>query len=129
MAVGGFAGPASGKPTQIQGTIGYLGKGAGFNQIAVINFGDNNSVIITPALKQITTLSQLRSAGIEPDDYKVFVTKSRVHFRRGFDETGYAKSILLVDAPESFVGTVRLDALDYQNVNLSDFYPYQQGED
>jgi len=47
-----------------------------------------------------------------------------VHFRRGFDETGYAKSIFVVDAPGDFVGTVRVDALTFENVDLTEFYPY-----
>ena len=54
----------------------------------------------------------------------MFVLKSRVHFRRGFDETGYAKTIILVDAPGPFVGTIALDALQYENVTLTDYYPY-----
>ena len=54
----------------------------------------------------------------------MFVLKSRVHFRRGFDETGYAKTIVVVEAPEPFVGTTFLDALPYEHVNLEDYYPY-----
>ena len=82
-------------------------------------------MILTPALKQVTTPQQLRFGGLEPDDFDVFVVKSRVHFRRGFDETGYAKAIIVVDAPGPYIGTVRLDALPYENVNLSEFYPYR----
>ena len=62
--------------------------------------------------------------GIDPDAYDVFVVKSRVHFRRGFDETGYAKTILVVDAPGPWVGTTRLDALDYQHAPLDQLYPF-----
>ena len=47
-----------------------------------------------------------------------------MHFRRGFDETGYAKGIYLMDAPGDFVGTTRLEALDYENVTLENYYPY-----
>jgi len=54
----------------------------------------------------------------------VFVVKSRVHFRRGFDETGYAKTIIVVEAPEPFVGTTFLDALPYEHVDLEEHYPY-----
>jgi microcystin degradation protein MlrC len=61
---------------------------------------------------------------IDPDDFDVFVVKSRVHFRRGFDETGYAKSIYIVDVPDPHIGTTRLDALPYENVTLTDHYPY-----
>ena len=41
-----------------------------------------------------------------------------------FDETGYANTIILVDAPGPFVGTNALDALTYENVTLTDYYPY-----
>ncbi len=54
----------------------------------------------------------------------MFVIKSRVHFRRGFDETGYAPSIFIVEAPEPFVGTLHLDALDYQFGPIDRLYPF-----
>ena len=122
--VGGFAGPSSGDPVRIQGTVRYIGPGLSFDNLAVIDFGDGNSLVLTPALRQVIWTEQLEFGPIDPDDFDVFVTKSRVHFRRGFDETGYAKSIFLVDAPGPFVGTMRLDALQYENVTLSDYYPY-----
>lgn len=124
MRVGGFAGPASGDPVQIDGTLTYLGEAFGYDQVAIVDFGDRNSLIITPALKQILWTTELMFGPIDPDDYDVFAIKSRVHFRRGFDETGYAKTIIIVDAPESFVGTTRLDALPYENVTLENYYPY-----
>ncbi|MGK0395572.1 MAG: microcystin degradation protein MlrC, partial [Candidatus Azotimanducaceae bacterium] len=89
-----------------------------------VEFGDNNTLVITPALKQIIWKEQYEVGGINPDNYDVLMTKSRVHFRRGFDETGYAKSIFVVDAPGDFVGTVRLDALTFENVDLTKFYPF-----
>jgi hypothetical protein len=56
--------------------------------------------------------------------FKVFAIKSRVHFRRGFDDSGFAKTILLVEPEQPFLGTVRLEALPYRNVDISTFYPY-----
>ena len=60
--------------------------------------------------------------------------KSRVHFRRGFHDNGFvrrgfhdngfARTILLVEPEEPFLGTIRLDKLVYQNVDLSQYYPY-----
>jgi hypothetical protein len=47
-----------------------------------------------------------------------------VHFRRGFHDNGFAKTILLVEPAEPFLGTMRLDALPYRNVDLKQFYPY-----
>lgn len=124
MEVGGFAGPASGEPVQINGTLTYLGPGVEFDQVAVVEFGDRNSLIITPALKQILWPEELAFGPLDPDDFDAFVVKSRVHFRRGFDETGYANTIIIVDAPGPFVGTVHLDALPYENVSLANYFPY-----
>lgn len=122
--VGGFAGPSSGDPVRIQGTVRYLGEGLGFDTLAIIEFGDGNSLVLTPALRQVIWLDQITFGPLDPDDFDVFVIKSRVHFRRGFDETGYAPSIFIVDAPGPFVGTTRLEALQYENVKLTDYYPY-----
>lgn len=124
MEVGGFTGPASGTPVSISGTLSYIGPGMRFDQVAIVNFGDRNSLIITPALKQVLWTEELEFGPLDPDNFDSFVVKSRVHFRRGFDETGYAKTIILVDAPGPFVGTVHLDALQYENVTLENYYPY-----
>jgi hypothetical protein len=58
------------------------------------------------------------------DAFKVVAIKSRVHFRRGFHDNGFANTILLVEPSEPFLGTTRLDALPYRNVDLTQFYPY-----
>ncbi|MCG8440945.1 MAG: M81 family metallopeptidase [Caulobacterales bacterium] len=123
-AVGGFAGPSSGEPVRIAGEVLYVGEGLGFDRVGVIGFGDGAAVILTPALRQVTTPDQLAFGPLDPAAFDVFVVKSRVHFRRGFDETGFAPSIFIVDAPGPFVGTVHLDALDYENVTLTDHHPY-----
>jgi microcystin degradation protein MlrC len=123
MEIGGFT-PSGGTPARIQGTVAYVGEGLGYETTAAIAFGDGNLVFITPAYAQILYPEHFRLGSIEPDDYDVFVVKSRVHFRRGFDETGYAQTIVIVEAPEPFVGTTFLDALPYENVNLEEFYPY-----
>ena len=124
MPVGGFAGPASGSPVQIDGTLTYLGAGFSFDTVAIVDFGDRNSLIITPALKQVIWTEELAFGPLQLDNFDTFVVKSRVHFRRGFDETGYAKTIIVVDAPGPYIGTIHLDALPYENVTLSDYYPY-----
>ncbi len=124
MEVGGFTGPQAGEPVRITGTVRFFGPRWGYERVAAIEFEDGNMLILTPAYEQITTLAPLRFGGIDPDAYDVFVVKSRVHFRRGFDETGYAKTILVVDAPGPWVGTTRLDALDYQHAPLNRLYPF-----
>jgi microcystin degradation protein MlrC len=81
-------------------------------------------LVLTPAYTQLVHPEQLRFGPIDPDEYDVFVVKSRAHFRRGFDETGYAKSIFVVDAPGPYLGTTRLDALDYQFAPIDRLYPF-----
>jgi hypothetical protein len=55
---------------------------------------------------------------------RVWPLKSRGHFRRGFDDSGFAKTILVVEPEQPFLGTVRLEALHYRTVDISTFYPY-----
>jgi microcystin degradation protein MlrC len=65
---------------------------------------------------------------INPDNYKVYVVKSRVHFQGGFDETGYAKTIFVVDALAPWFGTILLNALNYEFEQISGLYPFD-GQD
>jgi len=121
--IGGFT-PSGGKPYGISGTIAYVGEGLGYDHIAAVEFGRGNLLFLTPAYAQILYPEHFALGSINPDNYEVFVVKSRVHFRRGFEETGYAKTIIVVEAPEPFVGTTFLEALPYENVNLNELYPY-----
>ena len=124
--VGGFTGEQAGTPVRISGKVKYFGEGWGYDEIAIIEYGNSNLLYIVPTYVQIRTLGPLRFAGIDPDDYDVFVVKSRVHFRRGFDETGYAKTILVVDAPGAWFGTTRLNALEYEHAPIDSLYPFQK---
>jgi microcystin degradation protein MlrC len=98
MEVGGFTGKSAGKPVRIKGTIRFFGPRWNYKKVAAIEFGKNNMLILTPAYEQILFPGQLKFGPVDPENYQVFIVKSRVHFRRGFDETGYAKTILVVDA-------------------------------
>ncbi len=89
-----------------------------------MEFGDGNAVIITPTYEQVTEPERFGFLPMSLDSFDVIVVKSRVHFRRGFDETGFAKTIVVVEAPGPFVGTTFLDALPYEHVDLSVLYPY-----
>ena len=80
--------------------------------------------MISPYLVQIMEPSTLTEIGLNAGDFQVIAIKSRVHFRRGFDDSGFARTILLVEPTEPFLGTVRLDALNYENVDLKKFYPF-----
>ena len=126
MEVGGYTGEQAGEPVRIKGEITFFGSFGSYENIAVIDYGNNNTLIITPAYTQITSPERLRFGSINPDNYQVFVVKSRVHFRRGFDETGYAKTILVVDAPGPWFGTTRLDALDYIYAPIDKLYPFDK---
>ncbi len=123
MEIGGFT-PSGGTPHRVTGTLRYVGRGFGHDLVAAVSFGDGNLVFLTPAYEQVLRPEDFRHGDIDPADYDVFVVKSRVHFRRGFDETGYARTIVVVEAPEPFVGTTFLDALPYRNADLGALYPY-----
>ncbi len=123
MEIGGFT-PSGGTPAHIRGTVRFLGEGLGYERVAAVEFGDGNLVVITPAYTQVTDPGRFRFGEVNPDDYQVFVVKSRVHFRRGFDETGFAPTIVVVEAPEPFVGTTFLEALPYESVTLEEYFPF-----
>jgi microcystin degradation protein MlrC len=124
MEVGGYTGEQAGNPVRVSGTLVWRGERWGYDRIAAIAHGDGSVLILAPAYQQNTTPEQLRFGPIEPDDFEVFVLKSRVHFRRGFDETGYAPTIIIVEAPGQWFGTVHLDALEYEHALVRDFYPF-----
>ncbi|MGD8727639.1 MAG: M81 family metallopeptidase [Gemmatimonadales bacterium] len=128
MEIGGFAGPSSGTPVRIDGTLIYFDEWGREDYVAAVEFGDHNVVVITPTLSQITDPYRLQFGPIRVDDFDVFVVKSRVHFRRGFDETGFAKTILIVEAPGPYVGTTALDALGYEHAPIDRLYPFGDAE-
>ena len=122
--VGGYTGEQAGQAVRITGTLRWRGERWGYERVAVIDWGEDNVLILTPAYQQIMVPEALRFADIEPDDFDVFVLKTRAHFRRGFDDNGYAKTILIVDAPGDWFGTTRLDALDYEHAPIERLYPF-----
>ena len=133
--VGGFVmSPDSGKPVRIRGKLVFFGQpgsrrrsGAEDGRVAVVEFGRGNWLVITPELTQIMDPESMRWDPIQPERFTTWVLKSRAHFRRGFDDNGFAKTILIVDAPGPYLGTVRLEALPYKNVDLKKLFPYSAG--
>jgi microcystin degradation protein MlrC len=123
MEIGGRVDESAGSPMRITGTILKAVEGHGQFWVT-ISFGRGNVLVLSTYLVQIMEPSSLMPLGIDIDAFDVFVIKSRVHFRRGFHDNGFAKSILLVEPTEPFLGTVHLDALPYENVDLKRFYPY-----
>jgi len=129
MAVGGRLDESAGEPVHIRGKVRHVidsrsrRNGPGQRWIAV-EFGRGNVVVLSPYLVQIIEVDTLRELGLDPDGFDIIAIKSRVHFRRGFEDNGFAKTIHLVEPVEPFLGTIRLDALPYRHVDLTQFYPY-----
>jgi microcystin degradation protein MlrC len=123
MAIGGLVDESAGEPVRITGTI--LKAVEGYGQFwVVIAFGNGNVLVLSTYLVQIMEPFSLRNLGLDIGAFEVMAIKSRVHFRRGFHDNGFAKTILLVEPTEPFLGTVRLDKLPYENLDLKRFYPY-----
>ena len=126
--IGGLFDESAGTPVRIAGTIRSIGdatsaRGSG-NEWICVSFGKGNVVVLSPYLVQIMEPSELWQLGFKPDEFDVIAIKSRAHFRRGFDDSGFAPTILLVEPPQPFMGTVHLQALPYENLQLTDYYPY-----
>jgi microcystin degradation protein MlrC len=123
MKIGGLVDESAGAPVHITGKVLGVDERQGKAWVSV-GFGKGNVVVVSRYLTQILYPEELKGPGFDVGQFKVIAIKSRVHFRRGFDDSGYAKTILLVEPVDPFLGTVRLDALPYKNVDLGKFYPY-----
>jgi microcystin degradation protein MlrC len=121
--VGGLADESAGAPVRIKGTVLNAIEGHGQFWV-VVKFGRGNVLVLSRYLVQVIEPLPLNALGFDVAAFDVIAIKSRVHFRRGFDDSGFAKTILLVEPVEPFLGTVRLEGLPYQNVDLKKFYPY-----
>jgi microcystin degradation protein MlrC len=123
MEIGGLVDESAGQPVRIQGTI--LDIREGYGQVwACIGFGRGNVLILSGYLVQVMEPFSLRALGLDINAFSVMAIKSRVHFRRGFHDNGFARTILLVEPTEPFLGTLRLDRLPYEHVDLKRYYPY-----
>jgi microcystin degradation protein MlrC len=123
MEIGGLVDESAGEPVRIRGTILKAVEAHG-QFWACIHFGRNNVVILSTYLVQVMEPFSLQALGLDIASFEVMAIKSRVHFRRGFDDNGFAKTILLVEPEQPFLGTTRLDGLPYRNVDLTQYYPY-----
>ncbi len=70
----------------------------------VLLFGNNNRIIVSPALRQITAPEWHARVGIDFDELDIVVHKTRVHFFRGYYETGiagdeYPGTIVKIEVP------------------------------
>jgi microcystin degradation protein MlrC len=123
MEVGGLADESAGVPVRVAGTILSAVESHGQFQVC-IRFGRDNVLVLSTYLVQVMEPSSLEGLGLDPKAFDIIAIKSRVHFRRGFHDNGFARTILLVEPTEPFLGTVHLDKLPYQHVDLKQFYPY-----
>ena len=123
VEIGGHMDPSAGEPVRITGTVLRADAASGQFRVTV-GFGDGNVVVISPFLVQIVELHELTAMGLDPAAFEVIAIKSRAHFRRGFHDTGFAPTILLVEPDEPYLGTVRLEALPYTHVDPAQFYPF-----
>lgn len=114
IEVGGWTDKFAGNPVKIEGKVEFMGPSGRRDKVAVLLFGENNRIILTPQLAQVTTPDYLKPLGIKIEDLDIIVLKSRVHFRRGFYETGLAGAIFEVDAPGW--GPADLTTLPYKNI-------------
>ncbi|CAB3810461.1 M81 family metallopeptidase [Paraburkholderia fynbosensis] len=128
FAVGGLVDASAGDPVLMAGQVAHVpdvgAADRGKLAFVTVAFGNNNLLVITRYLTQVMDPSSLTELAVDVDAYQVFVIKSRVHFRRGFDDSGFAKTIILTEPEEAFLGTTKLDGLRYTNLDLSKFYPY-----
>jgi len=123
MEIGGLVDESAGSPVRITGTILNAVEGRGQFWVTV-SFGRGNVLTLSTYLVQVMEPFSLKELQLDINAFDVFAIKSRVHFRRGFHDNGFAKTILLVEPAEPFLGTIHLDALPYKNVDLKRFYPY-----
>lgn len=115
----------AGDPVTVTGEVEYLdgydGGYRSYDTVAVIRFGDDNRLVVTPQLHQVTSPDVFDVLGIDfENDVDILSIKSRVHFRRGFVENDLAGEVIEVDAPGR--GPADLTKLDYENVP-ADLYP------
>lgn len=121
VSIGGYADEFAGKPVKIDGALEYLDTYQQHATVAVIRFGGNNRVILTPVLDQVTDAGIIDDLKIGMANADMIVIKSRVHFWRGFVENGLAKAVVVIDAPG--LGPADLTAIPYKNAPVKDLYP------
>jgi len=124
LNLGGYSDKYAGNPVPISGKVEFLA-GFGRDTLAVLGFGENNHVILTSQLMQVTDTTIFKPVGIDFKNLDIIVLKSRVHFRRGYHETGIAGAIIEVDAPGW--GPADLSTLPYKNIP-KDIYPIYRKE-
>jgi microcystin degradation protein MlrC len=124
IEVGGYPGGVAGNPLPIEGTVDFIGDYQN-KPIAVIRFGKANRIILSDGIMQVTSADIFPALGIDFQELDIIVVKSRVSFRRGFQETGIVRSIVLIDAPGDTPAD--LSTLPFKNIPEKS-YPIYSGK-
>lgn len=131
ITVGGAVAQSDGPPVRVMGRLLRVVREEppaahpGNTPWIVIGFGRENLLVVTPFLAQVTDPRVITGhLRVDLTGVHILCLKSRVHFRRGFVDSGFAEDVIVVEPDQPFLGTTRLDALTYQNLRLKDFYPY-----
>ena len=114
IEVGGTTDKFAGEPVKLDdAVIEFID-----DRYVVLLFGDNNRIIVTPTLQQITHPHWHSRVGIDFDQLDIVVHKTRVHFFRGYYETGiageeYPGTIIKIEVPGW--GPADITKIDYVN--------------
>jgi len=130
--VGGYATEWSGKPAEFTGTVEFLGEcsfkmtgpmGKGstrsMGKIAVLGFGKNNHLVISPHLHQVLDDAPFTALGLDLNELDIVSIKSRVHFRAFYNDV--AGEIIEIDAPG--LGPADVTQHTFENAP-ADLYPF-----
>ena len=122
IRVGGTTDVFAGDPVELDdAVIEYLDA-----RHLVLLFGNNNRIVVSPELRQITDPRWHASVGIDFDQLDIVVHKTRVHFFRGYYETGiageqYPGTIVKIEVPGW--GPADLSRINFVNGGQY-LYPY-----
>ncbi len=129
MEIGGLADESAGDPVRVTGKVLAVSPGPSAKAAQTwifVGFGRGNVLVISPFLAQIIELSTLRAIGLEPAEFDVIAIKSRVHFRRGFDDSGFAKTILLVEPDAAVPGNGAAGRVGIRECRPESFLPVRR---
>jgi len=100
IRLGGTTDVFAGEPVELsEATIEFMDE-----RHLVLLFGNNNRIVVTPVLRQIIYPGWHAEVGINFEELDIVVHKTRVHFLRGYYETGiaggnYPGTIVKIDVP------------------------------
>ena len=131
LTVGGKSSELAGPPLAVEGVLRFndvqsLASGLPGLKFSVIEMANDNWIVLSEFYHQVMTPDTLAELGAPVEDFDVFVIKSRNHFRRGFMETGFAKTAVVIDAPGH--GPADISRLDYRNIPDDIYSKFRRGE-